>query len=182
LLKDGVKGGRECDLLAMTPATYYDWWFYSGIRPGLPTRPANYAALREALSAPGVHLIVLWELLLDNDEFDPTVYVPPHGIHGSLERIIEAARSVGATGLADYLSTLPDSSIVPQTHRELKSLLKQFAAEHRAELTADIAHHGDPRAAPGFDKRQADENGTIAGARTICAITSPTASRFSPSR
>jgi len=139
----------------MTPSAYYDWWFSSGICPGIPTRPANYATLREALSAAGVHIIILWELLLDNDAFDPTIYVDPNGIYGSRERIIEAARSVGATGLADCLVTLPDSSVIPETQGELKSLLKQFAADHKAQLAADIARHGDPRAAPGFDKRQA---------------------------
>ena len=139
----------------MTPAEYYDWWFYSGICPGVPTRPANHAALRERLSAPGVHLIVLSELLRDNAGFGDTSYIAPTGIHGSHKRIAAAAGAVGATRLADYLSTLPDTAIVPETHREVKKLLKQFAARHKAELAGDIARHGDPRAEPGFDKRQA---------------------------
>jgi hypothetical protein len=139
----------------MTPAEYYDWWFYSGICPGIPTRRANYAVLCEQLSTPGVHLIVLWELLLDNEGFADTSYVGYQNIHGAIERIVSAAREVGADRLAGYLSAVPDSTIVPETHKELKRLLKRFAALHAAVLTADIARHGDPRAAQGFDKRNA---------------------------
>src|SRR5262245_59787304 len=134
----------------MTPAEYYDWWFFSGICPGIPTRPANHAVLREQLSGEGLHLIILWELLLDNAECEETTYITLGDIHGSRERIIEAARGVWATGLADYLTTLPDTSVVPETHRELKKLLKHFAAQHKVELAQDIARHGDPRKAPGF--------------------------------
>ena len=139
----------------MTPKAYYDWWFYSGISPGIPTRPANYAALGERLSTSGVQLIILWELLLDNAQFDETTYIAPTGIFGSHQRIIEAARQVGATRLANYLSALPDATVVPDTHRELKLLLKEFSARHKAELAADVARHGDPRTAAGFDKKQA---------------------------
>lgn len=140
----------------MTPAQYYDWWFYSGICPGRPTRPANYAALRERLSAAGLHLIVLWELLLDNAEFaDQADYVLPLHIIGSHERIVAAAREIGALLLADNVAAGPGSSVVPEPHRELKKLLKQFVAQHEAELVADSVRHGDPRAAPGFDKRMA---------------------------
>src|SRR5438105_5753821 len=140
----------------MTPAEYYDWWLYSGICPGTPTRPANNATLRERLSAAGVALIVLWELLLDNADFDDDAsYVLPMHIFGSHERIIAAARDVGALLLAENVATRPSSTVVPETHRELKKLLKQFAAQRDAELAADIARYGDPCAAPAFDKRKA---------------------------
>src|SRR5262245_3663760 len=140
----------------MTPADYYDWWYFSGICPGIATRPANYAILREQLAPAGVSLIVLWELLLDNAILpNKTSYITPHGIHGARGRIVEAARDVGATQLAEHLATLPDTNIIPETHSELKKLLKQFAARHKAELAADIDRHGDRRAAAGFDKRQA---------------------------
>jgi hypothetical protein len=142
-------------VFAMTPAEYYDWWFYSGICPGIPTRPANHAALRERLSTPGLHLIILWELLLDNDGAAETAYVGYQNIYGAAARIEAAARDVGAVRLADFLADLPDSPVVPETHREFKKLLKQFAARHSADLEADIARHGDPRALPGFDKRRA---------------------------
>lgn len=140
----------------MTPAEYYDWWFYSGIAPGIPTRPGNHAALRERISAAGVHVIVLWELLRENAEFDETTYIAPHGIHGAHERVADAARAVGAPALAAFLSLPPAArTLTPETHRELKSLLKRYASRHGGELAGDIARHGDARAAVGFDKRQA---------------------------
>jgi hypothetical protein len=139
----------------MTPAEYYAWWFFSGICPGVPTRPTNYAVLRERLSAPGLHLIILWELLLDNDGFAETAYVGYQGIYGAAERMEAAAWEVGAERLAAWMSALPDPTVVPETHRELRSLLKRFAARHTADLTADITRLGDPRTAPGFDKRRA---------------------------
>jgi hypothetical protein len=139
----------------MSPEEYYNWWFFSGSCPGIPTRPANYAALRERLSAPGLHLIVLWELLSENDGFAETAYVGYQHIHGAAGRIATAAREVGAERLAAWMSTLPDPTVVPETHRELKRLLKRFAVRHKAELTADITRLGDPRTAPGFDKRRA---------------------------
>src|SRR6266496_1382634 len=139
----------------MTPAEYHDWWCFSGICPGEPTRPANYAILREHLSTPGVSISILWRLLLHSAKRDETTYSPSTSIFGSDERIAEAARAVGAARLADSLAALPKPAVVPETHRELKKLLKQFAARHQAELAADVARHGDPRAAPGFDKRLA---------------------------
>jgi hypothetical protein len=139
----------------MSPEEYYDWWYFSGICPGEPTRPANHAALGERLSAPGVQLIVLWDLLRGNKGSSETAYVGYQHIHGSAERMATAARAVGAERLAAWMSTLPDPTVVPETHAELKRLLKQFAVRHRAELAADVARLGDPRTAPGFDKRRA---------------------------
>jgi hypothetical protein len=139
----------------VSPKEYYDWWFFSGVRLGDPTRPANYAALREQLSAPGLALIVLWDLLLGVEGSAETAYAGYQQIHGAAARMAEAARAVGAERLATWLSTLPDPTVVPETHAELKSLLKRFAVRHKAELAADITRLGDPRAAPGFDRRRA---------------------------
>jgi len=139
----------------MTAAEYYDWWCYSGICPGEPTRPANLAVLRERLSAPGPSIIILWRLLLWSARQDETNYSPPTIIFGARERIADAARHVGAPRLAEHLTDSANPGVVPETHRELKKLLKQFVVRHKAELLADIARLGDPRAAPGFDKRRA---------------------------
>src|SRR5262245_62007187 len=102
----------------MSPKDYYDWWFFSGICPGTPTRPANHAALSDRLSAPGVQLIVLWDVLRENDGFAETAYVGYQLIHGAAERIATAARAVGAEQLATWMSTLPDPTVVPESHQE----------------------------------------------------------------
>lgn len=139
----------------MAPREYYDWWFFSGVCLGDPARPANYAALRERLSAAGLHLIVLWDLLLGVKEGSETAYAGYQHIHGAAARMAAAAGAVGAKRLATWLSTLPDPTVIPETHAELTALLKDFARRHKAELAADMARHGDPRKAPGFDRRRA---------------------------
>ena len=140
----------------MNPAKYYEWYQFACICPGNPTRPANYAVLREKLSAAGVTVIVLWELILLNADIpNETAYTTEGGIYGARERIGDAARAVGAVALADYMPVYPDTTIVPETRDELKTLVKDFAKLHKAELAADIARYGDPSTAPDFDKRQA---------------------------
>lgn len=139
----------------MKAADYYDWWFFSGIQPGIPTRPANYAVLCDKLSASGAHLIVMWQLLLDNKGLNETAYVIDPHIFGAFARVAEAARATGAVRLAEFVATLPDPTTTPEDHDELRMVLKAFAKEHAAELMADIERHGDPRKAPGFDKKQA---------------------------
>src|SRR5438128_9216220 len=105
----------------MSPASYYEWWQFSGICPGVPTRPANHAALRQKLSAAGVNVIVLWELILMNKDIEnERYYITEIGIYGCRERIGEAARAVGAVNLADYMPVFPDTELVPDTHGELK--------------------------------------------------------------
>ena len=136
----------------MTAAEYYDWWFYSGLRPGIPTRPANFATLRDQLSEPGLHLIVLWDLLLDNRGYADTSYAGYQGIHGAAARIAAAARAVGAKRLAAFMAAPGKTEVVPETHTVLRRLLKMFAARQDAVLATDIARHGDPRTAPGFRK------------------------------
>src|SRR5262249_25019901 len=131
----------------MKAADYYDWWFYSGIQPGIPTRPANYAVLREKLSAAGVNLIVMWELLLDNKGFNETAYAIDPGTSGVFGRVAEAARVTGAVKLAEYVATLPDPTCTPEDHDELKKVLKIFAKQNAAALIADIERHGDLRMA-----------------------------------
>jgi hypothetical protein len=101
----------------MSPAEYYDWWFFSGICPGIPTRPANHAALCGHLSAPGVHLVVLWELLRENDGAADTAYVGYQWIDGAAGRIAAAAQEVGAGRLAAWMSALPDPPAAPQDSR-----------------------------------------------------------------
>src|SRR5688572_7900834 len=71
----------------MSPSEYYDWRFFSGICPGIPTRPANHAALCRELSAPGVHLVVLGELLRDNDGAADTAYAGYQWIAGAAGRV-----------------------------------------------------------------------------------------------
>src|SRR5204862_3707122 len=88
----------------VNPAKYYEWWQFSGVCPGIPTRAANHACLREKLSAAGVTVIVLWELILMNADIEDEVfYITETGIFGCRERIGEAARAVGAAKLADYM-------------------------------------------------------------------------------
>ncbi len=139
----------------MTAAEYYNWWVYSGLCPGIPTRPANYAALRDRLSEPGLHLIVLWDLLLDNRGYADTSYAGYQGIYGAAGRIAAAARAVGARRLAAFMAAPGKTDVVPETHKELKRLLRAFVTRHKDALAADIARHGDPRAAPGFAKGRA---------------------------
>lgn len=139
----------------MSPKEYYDWWFFSESFAGDPTRPANHAALRERLSAAGVHIIILWHLLWENAGAAETAYAGYQHVHGAAERISAAARAVGAGRLAEWMSNLPEPTVVPETHQELKQLLKRFAVRQKTELTADITRLGDPRTAPGFDRRRA---------------------------
>lgn len=139
----------------MNPADYYDWWLYSGICPGDPTRPANIAVLRERLSAPGLDIIILKRLLDRSTEYGETTYHRPEYIHGADQRIAASASNVGAVELARYMAAPAKAGVVPEAQRSLKKLLKQFAIRHQAELANDIARHGDPRAVSGFNKRLA---------------------------
>jgi hypothetical protein len=139
----------------MTAAEYYDWWFYSGLCPGIPTRPANYSFLRDRLSEAGLHLIVLWDLVLDNRGYAETSYAGYQGIYGAAARLAAAARAVGARRLAAFMAAPGKTEVVPETHKELKRLLKTFTARHDSVLAADIARHGDPRSRPGFGKWRA---------------------------
>lgn len=143
-------------LKVTNPADYYDWWLFSGIYPGDPTRAKNYTELCTRLSTSGVTIVLLWDLLLDNSDGDDTVYCTSLTIDGAPKLLAEAARCVCATQLAEYFDHCPNSeNIRPEPHNELRHLLQLFAAKHSAELQGDIAKHGDPRSQTGFNKRLA---------------------------
>src|SRR5688572_332238 len=158
----------------ITIEDYRDWYEYSGLCLELrvldgpsPQRSAYIECLRANLSEAGFHALhvarMLWSYRLP---FNVDVYVtlvhPPE-----VPMLIADMQAIGATRWAAALIKGMQRKEPPEfgagsesdieSPEELQALIRKYVAAHQSELEGDMQRHGDPRQAPGFNRRKAQK-------------------------
>jgi len=156
----------------ITIEDYRDWYEFSGLcldlrvmfGPG-PRRSAYLESLRENLSEAGFHALhvanTLWSYRLPiNVDIYVTYCHPPE-----VPMLIADMQAIGATRWAAALIKGMERKEPPEfgagqgsdleSPEELQALIRKYVKAHQSDLKGDMVRHGDPRQAPGFNRRKA---------------------------